>query len=219
MVKKCCTCKQSKELIQFSKNRCNIDGLELRCKDCVLKAQRKRRATPEGRLKMQKWANDGYHRRVEKDPLYSLKRSRAKPPKTPKQKSEKSEYDRIYRQERKKVDIEYKLADLLRKRMWAALKGNFKSGSAVKDLGCSVAAFRLHLESQFYNNPITGEAMAWENYGKKGWQIDHIIPLISFKLEDRSQYLVAANYKNQQPLWGEEHTIKSAKERRLFLKS
>ena len=51
------------------------------------------------------------------------------------------------------------------------LKNNYKSGSAIKDLGCTVDKLKLHLESKFKLG------MTWDNHGE--WHYDHIIPLCS----------------------------------------
>lgn len=97
---------------------------------------------------------------------------------------------------RRKENIQVRLADNLRIRLRAALKGNFKSGSAVSDLGCSISELKLYIESQFQIG------MSWDNWGKGNdkWHIDHILPLNSFDLTDREQLLKACHYINLQPL-------------------
>jgi hypothetical protein len=89
----------------------------------------------------------------------------------------------------------------LRKRLNFAIKNNQKSGSAVKDLGCTVQELKIYLESKFT------EGMSWDNYGK--WHIDHIIPLNSFDLSDLEQLKKACHYTNLQPLWAEANLAKS----------
>jgi hypothetical protein len=74
-----------------------------------------------------------------------------------------------------------------------ALKGNAKRGSAVRDLGCSVAELKLRLERMFT------AGMTWENYGRM-WQVDHVIPLSGYNLTDRFQLLEAVHFSNLQPL-------------------
>jgi hypothetical protein len=106
---------------------------------------------------------------------------------------------------RRKFDINFRLSGILRTRLAKAIKGNFKSGSAVKDLGCSIQDFKLWLEQQFQIG------MSWENYGSTGWHIDHIVPLNSFDLEDRNQLKKACNWFNFQPMWAEENLSKGAK--------
>jgi hypothetical protein len=90
----------------------------------------------------------------------------------------------------------------LRGRLRAALHGEYKSGSAIEDLGCSIQEFKLYIENQFQ------PGMTWENYGK--WHLDHIIPLASFDLKKRSELLEACNYLNIQPLWALDNLAKGA---------
>lgn len=108
-----------------------------------------------------------------------------------------------YRKYKKETDVNFKLRVILRSRLYAALKGNYKVGSAVKDLGCSIEEFKIYLENQFT------EGMNWNNYGN--WHIDHIRPLISFDLSNRSDFLIACNYKNLQPLWAQDNLKKGIK--------
>ena len=57
------------------------------------------------------------------------------------------------------------------------------------------------------NTQKHGEEMTWENYGSK-WHIDHIIPISSFNLKNREEFLQACNWLNLQPLWAEENLRK-----------
>jgi phage-related minor tail protein len=112
---------------------------------------------------------------------------------------------RLYENNKRKNDINYKLACGLRGRLNKALRGNQKSGSAVRDLGCSIPELKSYLESKFQ------EGMTWENYGYWGWHIDHIIPLDLFDLTNRKQFLKACHYTNLQPLWAEKNYTKGRK--------
>lgn len=115
--------------------------------------------------------------------------------------------DKTYQRHKKRLetDIQYKLTCNLRLRLNTALKQNAKSGSAVKDLGCTIESFKAYLESKFQ------PGMTWDNYGMHGWHIDHIKPLSSFDLTDRKQFLEACHYTNLQPLWAQDNLIKSNK--------
>jgi hypothetical protein len=53
--------------------------------------------------------------------------------------------------------------------------------------------------------------MSWDNYGKYGWEIDHIKPLSLYDLTDDNQLKEVCNYKNLQPLWAEDNLKKSNK--------
>ena len=113
-----------------------------------------------------------------------------------------------YHKEKRKIDINYRLSSTLRSRLYSALRGQAKGGSAVRDLGCSIPEFKTYLEARFYPNPKTGEAMTWENWTLDGWHIDHIKPLSAFDLTDRLQFLQAAHHTNLQPLWAQENLSK-----------
>ena len=110
-----------------------------------------------------------------------------------------------YQRERRKTDISYHISCALRSRLSKAIKNNYKSSSAVKDLGCTILEFKFYLEGKFT------DGMTWENYGFYGWHIDHIIPLAFFDLTNREQFLKAVHYTNLQPLWALENIIKSDK--------
>jgi hypothetical protein len=75
-------------------------------------------------------------------------------------------------------------------------------------LGCSITSFKTHIESLW----LTG--MSWDNYGLKGWTIDHIKPISSFDLTKKDQQLECFNYKNCRPLW---HTTRIAQSNGDFL--
>jgi hypothetical protein len=118
---------------------------------------------------------------------------------------------REYFKRRAATDPCFKIACALRHRLNEALKTDQKVGSAVRDLGCSIEEFKQHLEAKFYRNPQTGELMTWDNHTVRGWHIDHIRPLSSFDLTDRTQFLDACHYTNMQPLWWRDNIVKGDK--------
>lgn len=92
-----------------------------------------------------------------------------------------------------------RIAHSLRTRLRKAVK----TGSAIKNLGCTTSELVAHLEKQFSVN------MMWDNYGQ--WHIDHIKPLSSFDLTVPKQLAEACHYSNLQPLWGSENISKGKK--------
>jgi hypothetical protein len=70
-------------------------------------------------------------------------------------------------------------------------------------IGCSPAELKLHIESNFV------DGMSWDNYGFRGWHIDHIVPLSSAKTKDEAVSL--NHYTNLQPLWGVDNMKKGKK--------
>jgi len=102
-------------------------------------------------------------------------------------------------------DTQFKMQMRLRGRLVDAISSSQKAGSFVRDLGCPVHELKHYLESKFQ------EGMTWDNWGLYGWHIDHIIPLSSFDLTDRAQFLKACHYTNLQTLWAEDNLKKSDK--------
>jgi hypothetical protein len=113
---------------------------------------------------------------------------------------------REYVARRMQEDVQFKLARQLRSRMNAAVRGGYRAGSAVDDLGMPIAEFRKHLES------LWEPEMTWANYGKGPgkWCIDHIYPLARADLTKRLEFLAVANWRNQVPRWHVDNSAKLA---------
>jgi len=107
--------------------------------------------------------------------------------------------------ERWKTDLDYRIKTYLRKRLRAAVKQNIKSGKTIDILGCSVEFFKEYISNKFVNG------MTWENYGRYGWHIDHIIPIASFDFSDIEQQKKCFHYTNMQPLWAIDNHKKGAR--------
>ncbi len=105
-------------------------------------------------------------------------------------------------------DLNFRLGKALRSRLRSAIVGNCRGGSAVRHLGCSIAKLRDYLEERFQ------VGMTWANWGKRGWHIDHIKPLVSFDLSDPEQFMRAAHYTNLQPLWARDNQSKDSRTRK-----
>ena len=100
------------------------------------------------------------------------------------------------------LSIEQRLAVSLRTRLNKAISIESKTGSAVGDLGCSIAELKVYLEAKFL------PGMTWENRGLKGWHIDHIVPLSAFNLTNPEEFKKACHYTNLQPMWWDENIRK-----------
>ena len=231
--KKCTKCGEVRALDAFGLNCKASDGRQSHCKVCRTAATRKWRTdNPEKkraadckyrlansekcRATGRKWRAANREKRREVSHKYRVdnrekcresarKRHAASPEKH-------KEADRRWhlahsgqRRERYRNNLQYRLECRLRHRAYKAVKGNFKAGSAVRDLGCLIPYFKTYLEMQFQ------PGMTWKNYGNRGWHIDHIRPLASFDLTDRAQFLEAVHYTNLQPMWAEDNRSKGAK--------
>lgn len=108
---------------------------------------------------------------------------------------------RIKLTHQKKVD--WYIIRSLRTRLRDALRGGQRVGSAIRDLGCTIPEFKSYIAAKFT------DGMTWNNHG--AWHLDHIRPLASFNLKDRSQFLGACHYTNYQPLWAADNLAKGAR--------
>lgn len=92
-------------------------------------------------------------------------------------------------------NIQYRLRQNLHNRLYWALKGIVKSLTTMQLLGCSIEAFKQHLESKFQ------PGMSWANHGPYGWHIGHIHDCCSFDLTDEVQQKECFHFSNLIPQW------------------
>lgn len=193
--KKCYCCKELRPKELFSANKRHKDNLDKRCKPCVSIYTKIHYQKNKEKYAIK---NKKYHEAEDKKAEAIRKRAWYL-----KNRVKFNERKRELHNIRYAEDPAYKLKFLLRSRMRTAIKKNYKVGSAVKDMGCTAEEAVRYLASRF------SEGMTWENHGK--WHIDHIIPLSSFNLLDRNEYLKAVHHTNLQPLWAEENMKKHDK--------
>ena len=111
----------------------------------------------------------------------------------------------------KRKDINHKMKAVLRCRIRAAIarmaihNHKYKYTSSINLLGDSVSNVIKYLEKQFK------PGMTWENHGKNGWHIDHIIPCNAFNLSKLKEQKKCFHYTNLQPLWASDNISKGAK--------
>jgi len=108
-----------------------------------------------------------------------------------------------YRKNKRNTNIEYKLKEYLRKRLWKVLQGNSKSDHTEKLFGCTASFLKMWLELQFQ------DGMTWDNWSYKGWHVDHIRPCSSFDLKLSDNQQACCHYTNLQPLWAIDNLRKS----------
>lgn len=111
-----------------------------------------------------------------------------------KRRSSNNEYmKKRYASKKAQGDWAYILKDRLKKRLSSCIKNKKISSSLL--LGCDEVQFLSHIESLFR------DGMSWDNYGRKGWHIDHILPLSKFDLSNEDELRKACHYTNLRPLW------------------
>lgn len=208
-IRTCTKCNIEKEFTEYRKDKKGKYGISSRCRSCRNKVDT---------------AYYQQHREERKiqDKIYRDKTKEARSKYQKQYRIENKESLRIYFRQytldnKEKInegalrrhttryynDIQFRLAIVLRKRLYMALVDETKKGSAVDDLGCSVKELKQYLESKFQPD------MTWENWGIYGWHIDHIRPMASFDLTKREELLQACHYTNLQPLWVKDHKQKT----------
>jgi hypothetical protein len=89
---------------------------------------------------------------------------------------------------------EGRLTKALRDRLRRAVEGNYRGGSAVAALGCSILEFKEYIENLFE------DGWRWDkaSWGPV-WHLDHIIPLSWFDLSNPADIAKACHFSNIRP--------------------
>lgn len=222
-MKKCTKCKILLPLTSYNKNKYSKDGHEYRCKKCRAEDRKPRAA--KNRIYQIEW----HSRNIENVKLYKNKnkekikkynkswnlrnaehvknyRKNYNKNNRPKINKIKQEYYHRVGKENRKLNLNRRLLDSLRSRVRSAIVNNCgnKAYKTIELIGCTVPELKIHLEKQFK------PGMSWNNYGMRGWHIDHIIPCAYFDLKNIEEQKICFNYKNLQPLWAIDNLQKGA---------
>lgn len=100
-----------------------------------------------------------------------------------------------------------KIDNSISRGIYVSLKGG-KAGRSWESLvGYTIDDLMRHLEKKFL------PGMTWDNYGMRGWHIDHVIPRSAFNYQttDDIDFHRCWGLKNLQPLWEFDNLSKGAK--------
>ncbi len=183
-LKKCVSCNKIKLLSEFHKHLSGIGKTISECKLC----------RKENRKYDKEYQNQYYLKNKERIKIY-------------KHDSKNKQRRNQLLKERYNNDTAFKILWNLRRRICLALNGKDKSLSTIFLIGCEIDYLIYHIQEQFT------EGMNWDNYGKGigKWNIDHILPCISFDLSKESEQRKCFNYSNLQPLWAIDNLRKGIK--------
>lgn len=109
--------------------------------------------------------------------------------------------NRIYNFIRRQHDAAFKLQMTIRTRLHCSLKGR-KNDYTMKYIGCTIAFLKAWLSKHFT------QEMSWDNHGEY-WQIDHVLPVTTFDMDDPLQVKICFNWSNMRPLPKQENSSKS----------
>lgn len=192
-----------------------------RLKNREILLSRRRELYLKNREKLREQARNYYWRHCEKNRARGRDLYRRSPPRrniTEAQKASAREKCRRYRakhkerlqaEERNRVasDPAYKFTRILRSRVGKAVKEQY-AGKAFKTMdviGCGVHELLAHLEKQFL------PGMDWNNYGREGWHIDHVIPCAAFDLSKAEQQKKCFHFSNLRPAWARHNEAKASR--------
>lgn len=224
IIKVCTQCNVSKTLEHFPNCKTGQYGKLAKCRDCdkinqknrylknretriqkskeyKLKNKQQNTAVDKQRYLRQRETKLAYQKRQRESNPFYMKEYRIKNKEKIRETTNKWQKQKYY------TDLNYRLRNILQKRIVATIKGYHKSQSTVELLGCSIEKFKMYLEAQFWKD----ERIDWYTYGPKGWHIDHIIPCSAFDLSDPEQQKICFHYTNLQPLWSDLNIAKSNK--------
>lgn len=207
----CNKCGVEKEINEFELSSSGRDGHRCICKKCRYEyggreSCKKYRRNHKEKIRecKKKYAQEHEDQRKGYFILYNQEHKEEHKKYYQEHREERNERQRKYRKKRKEIDVNFKLAQNLRTRIYRALKRNSKLGSTMILLGCSIECLKTHLESRFQYG------MTWENYGYYGWHIDHIEPCDKFDLTKKEEQKRCFHYTNLQPLWAIDNLNKAA---------
>ena len=187
---KCFFAGRLQPLDNFCKDKSKKNGLHPRCRTC------KKEYDDSHKQQRNSWEQQ--HKEERK--IY-LKNYRSTHKLQRKNNREKNKPKRNKREvQRRKEDINFRIECNLRSRLSIAIRGNFKSGSSVRDMECSIEFLKEYFKPMFSFVLEENEMMCWENYPRL-WEIDHIVPLSAFDLTNREELLKAVHYTNLRPMW------------------
>ena len=129
-------------------------------------------------------------------------------------KKEFRERARLFYKSKYYNDMNYKISTYICNSIRHRIK-HHKGTKAAKTevlLGCNIQQFRDYLQNQFK------PGMNWENFGFRGWHMDHKKPCCSFDLTKLEEQKKCFHYTNYQPLWWYENMNKLQIDRLLSIK-
>lgn len=224
-MKKCTNCSIDKDSSDYHRATKSKDGLQRQCREC--RNSKSRAYVKNNKEKYYEhrkiWVSSNLERERENKRLRRLRNKG----------TDKEEKRKIYTQEErrsmylkrsqdpewvennrkrkakfereKRKNLFKRLENQIRCRTAIAIKGGSKIGKYEQYIGCSTEELKQYLENRFK------PGMTWENWGRGGWHIDHILPVSSFNLSDPDQFFKAFHFTNLQPLWERENLSKGSR--------
>jgi hypothetical protein len=205
VVIQCRLCEECLPLEKLKKDKRREFGRSGICKKCSNKKQKERYYTKEGQETAKKYRKNNIEKR--KEDMKKWRKNKKEHCQEYQKKYNENNRNKINKKRREKRanETNYKIADLLRCRLYKALNSELKAEKTLELLGCSIEYFKEYIEQKF--EPW----MSWENHGYYTWHLDHIKPCALFDLSKEEQQRKCFHYTNFQPLAWHKNLSKSSK--------
>ncbi len=198
-MKKCNKCEKEKPLDDFYKQRDTKDKHGAWCKLCVrdygrVKKREKVGERTKGSIYTAKWQKANRELVRKRHRIYMCQ-----------WRKDHKESHRNYMRNRYRQDGCFRLNASIHTAVNLGLKGTGKYDRTFTLLGYTLQDLKSYIESKFT------EGMTWDNYGRGGWHLDHIIPKSFFNFNNISEFKYCWSFHNLQPLWEVDNIRKSNK--------
>lgn len=219
MMKQCNCCGKLKQESEFNKCAKNKDGLQYKCRDCQKKLyydnhehyldyDRQRTNTAERVAYKQQYDKQYYEQNQEQRRQYQHKHYKAFRQQildlTPEQREHKAKVRKLWyeehkedinklKQQKRNSDLMFRFNECVSSSIYYALKHNKACEHWENLVDFTFDELKEHIEKQF-----TPE-MSWSNRGSY-WELDHIIPVNTFNLQDKAEFKICWSLANLRPL-------------------
>ncbi len=210
----CSSCKSKQPLINFYKRKDVKRGYSYYCKLCTINKVNNYTKNNKNKIKVYKDEYNLRHKNKEYFKEYYLKHKEKKKIQgklyrqnnsdvikdrdkkyQAKNRSRINQLSNKYAKEKRASCPSFRINKNMSKAVWGMLKDKKGYRSWNSLVGYSKEELIKHLESKFT------KGMSWENYGKGGWHVDHIIPRCKFNSADEKKFKQCWDLANLQPLW------------------
>ena len=211
----CSKCKHIKSLDDFQIDRSRKDGKQCCCSQCISEYNRRwRDLNPEKQREKSNYYQETRMRwreaNIEKLRANSRRWAKNHPekqskgdPEWRKKNPEKAKKIRKKANAKRRATPKGHLGNIISSHIRQSLKGTKSHRPWEGLIGYTVNDLKRYLEKQF------SDGMSWDNYGLRGWHIDHIIPISVFNFEKAEDidFKRCWALNNLRPLWAT-HNLK-----------
>lgn len=227
-LKKCSKCEEIKTLDKYYSSKQQKSGYSSCCKKCYSLIRKKRRSKNTDKYKKASllWRNNNRERAIktnrewrknnkEKHKIATKKWREKNKEKVKETRRNWIENNRKKTREysaKKRLKVSKRISNSISSSILLSIKKNKSGMSWEKLVNFSFEEFKKRFEKLF------ADGMSWDNYGRNGWHVDHIIPISAFNFEkpEDDDFKRCWALSNLQPMWAKENISKGNKLKKPF---